>query len=386
MKVEDLKRVAVIGAGDMGHGIAEIALMAGLEVFLYDVKQDYLDRGVNRIYESLDILLSKGKITQATYDFSRTHLYPTLDLAEAVADVQLVLEAVPEVLELKQKLFEDLEAAASPDTILATNTSNMGITEIAAKVKKRDRIVGLHFFNPVVMMKLVEVIRGKETTDEVMQTAYDLCLKFNKTPVRVEKDTPSFIVNRLNAPVRVFLGAVVDSGIADPEEIDALVRSHGNPMGPFELSDYVGLDVTYYSMVYRINALGPEYGPNRLLEEKVESGNLGKKTGKGFYDWTIGRPVIDLSKKTDKIKIDDLVLVKLNEAAKLIEDGVATPKDIDLAMRLGTGDKKGPIEACRDLTQEEIINRLDYLVNTYQKEILRPTRLIREQFEKLSYQ
>jgi enoyl-CoA hydratase/3-hydroxyacyl-CoA dehydrogenase len=383
VKLEDIKRVAVVGAGDMGHGIAEVALLAGYEVRLYDVKQAYLDRGVQRIHESLETLLSKGKISRDTYEASRRSLQPTLDLAEAVSVAQFVFEAVPEVLEIKQEVFKILEAAAGEDTILATNTSNMGITEIAEKVTKRDRVVGVHFFNPVVVMKLVEVIRGRDTSDEVMQTAYDLCLKLNKTPVRVEKDTPSFIVNRINAPVRVFLGAVVDSGAASPEEIDALIKSHGNPMGPFELSDYVGLDVVYDSMKYRINALGPEYGPHQKLEEKVKAGDFGKKTGKGFYDWSNGRPEIDKAKKTDKISVNDLTFVKLNEAAKLIEDGVAAPKDIDLAMKLGTGDKEGPIEACKGFEGRTIVERLEELAETYHKEILKPTRLLKENFASL---
>jgi enoyl-CoA hydratase/3-hydroxyacyl-CoA dehydrogenase len=373
----EIQQVAVIGAGDMGHGIAEVALLAGYRVHLYDIKQEYLDRGVKRIHDSLAKLAEKGKIDADTHERSRQLLHPTTDLSEAVSAAQFVIEAVPEVLTIKQEVFQKLDQLAPETAILGTNTSNMSISDIASVTRRPERVVGVHFFNPVVLMKLVEVIRGEKTTEETMQSACEVCRKLGKEPIRVEKDVPSFIVNRINAPIRVFLGAVVDAGEATPEEIDAMVRDAGEPMGPFELLDYVGLDITYDSMDYRRQVLDPEYGPFEALEKLVKAGHLGKKTGQGFYDWSNGRPAIDLSKKTDVISFRDIQFVKLNEATKLIEQGVSNAKDIDRAMVLGTGDRVGPIEACKDVPPEEIAERLDELASRYRKAILQPTALLR---------
>ena len=316
--MKEITTVTVIGAGDMGHGIAQAALLGGLTVHLYDTADESLQRGVGKINDSLEILHRKGKIQDEEMKRCKANLHPTLDFREAVTRSPFIFEAVPEILELKQRLYGDMEAIVSKDTIFASNTSNMRITEIAKNLQHKDRVVGAHFFNPVVLMKLVEVIRGDETSDETMQVAYDLCLKMKKTPVRVEKDSPSFIVNRVNAPVRVLLGGIVDKEIAKPEEIDALMKFNGEPMGHFELSDYVGLDVLYDSGQYRQQVLHADYAPYEKLAEKVKRGDLGKKTGKGFYDWADGRPTIDVNKRTDKLKMSYIELVKLHEAAKLI--------------------------------------------------------------------
>ncbi|MFC5589790.1 3-hydroxyacyl-CoA dehydrogenase NAD-binding domain-containing protein [Sporosarcina soli] len=376
MKRKEITTVTVIGAGDMGHGIAQAALLGGLIVHLYDTNNTSLQRGVDKINESLEILHRKGKIKAEEMQFCKTNLHPTLNFQEAIESSPFIFEAVPEIVELKRNLYSDMEKIASRNTIFASNTSNMKISEITKDLQYKDRVVGAHFFNPVVLMKLVEVIRGDETSDETMEITYDLCLKMNKTPVRVEKDSPSFIVNRINAPLRVFLGAIVDNEIAQPEEIDALMKFHGEPMGHFELADYVGLDVTYYSCQYRQQVLHQDYIPYKKLTEKVNSGELGKKAGKGFYDWSVGRPNIDVDKKTDKIKMSDIDLVKLNEAAKLIEEGVATPKDIDLAMVLGTGDKVGPIEKNKGIQLEDAINRLATLAKELNKQVLEPAKIL----------
>lgn len=374
----NIDKVAVIGAGVMGHGIAQTAAMAGLQVYLYDREEAFLNKAMEKIEQSLAKLLEKKKISQEVYETSKQLLRPTSDLSTAVRDVQFAFEAVPEVLSVKQDVFKQLEELTDKDTILATNTSNMSIGKIADKLKHPERVVGVHFFNPVVLMDLVEVIKGEKTDESVMQTAYQLCLRLKKRPVRVEKDTPGFIVNRVNAPVRVFLGAVVDEGHATCEEIDAVMKSAGDPMGPFELADYVGLDTVYYSAIYRGETLHPDYAPFKKLTEKVKAGHLGRKTGQGFYDWSQGRPKIDLSRKTDRVTPDDILFIKLNEAMKLLEEGVATAEDIDLAMVLGTGDRVGPFTACKDKDKEVIISRLTEIAELYKKEVLRPTARLRE--------
>ncbi|PWA10372.1 3-hydroxybutyryl-CoA dehydrogenase [Pueribacillus theae] len=378
MAVEKIKKIAVIGAGSMGHGIAQSALLAGLRVYLYDNDKSNLQMGTNKIHAGLDKMASKGQISENDAQEFKNNLSPTTNLEEAVSNVDFVFEAVPEVLEIKQDVFQQLDELTSKDVILATNTSNMFISSIAERARCKERIVGLHFFIPVVLMKIVEVISGKDTSKETMQTAYDLCVKLNKIPVRVEKDSPGFIVNRINGPVRVYLGAVVDEEIAEPEEIDALMRYHGLPIGHFELSDYIGLDVVNFSAQYRKKVLHPDYAPNKKLLEKLEAKQFGKKTGKGYYDWSNGKPSIDIAKRTDKIKIEDLEIVKFNEAAKLIEDEIADPQDIDTAMVLGTGYKAGPIEYVSKLDLNEVIDRLEYLSTRFNKEILKPANILRK--------
>ncbi|WP_077211735.1 3-hydroxyacyl-CoA dehydrogenase [Bacillus dakarensis] len=380
MRVGNIKDVAVIGAGDMGHGIAETALLGGLNVYLTDTTEENLQRGVANIEKSLVRMLSGGKISDETVAMAKKNLHPTLDFEEAVTKAQFVFEAVPEVLEIKQKLFQKLEELTSKETILATNTSSMLISQISQFLHHKERVVGLHFFNPVVVIPLVEVIKGKDTSSEVMQTAYDLCVKMHKTPVRVEKDSPSFIINRVNGPSRIYLGAVVDKGVAQPEEIDALIRYHGKPIGNFELCDHIGLDVIHDASEYRKGVLHPDYEPYEKLKEKVRLKEYGKKTGKGFYDWSNGRPTIDLSKRTDKVKIEDMDFIKFNEAVKLLEEGVSNVHDIDLAFRL-TGDEKGPFEAVQNFELKEIVQRLEFLSDRYGKEILKPAKMLSEYYD-----
>ncbi len=375
----EINVAAVIGAGSMGHGIAQSALLAGLTVHLYDIKEDSLNNGVEKIYAGLDKMAAKGEIKQQEAVKFKENLKPTTDLKEAVSQAQFVFEAVPEVMELKKDVFKQLDEFAPRNCILATNTSNMSITEIANATRYKERVVGVHFFIPVVLMKIVEVIRGADTSDAVMDAAYDLCLKMNKIPVRVEKDRPGFIVNRVNGPTRVFLSAVVDKGLATPEGIDALMRYHGLPIGHFELQDYIGLDVVYFSAEYRKKMLHPEYRPSEALAAKVNANELGRKTGKGFYDWSKGKPNIDLNKRTDALNIEDIEFVKFNEAAKLVEEEVAEPQDIDKAMVLGTGYKEGPIAYVRQRFHvEEAIRRLEKWSKQLELEILQPAKILKD--------
>lgn len=375
MDVNKIENVAVIGAGDMGHGIAETALLAGLKVKLVDATEENLHKGIERIDNSLELLYSKSKIDETTFRRAKENLSPMLNLEEAVKNAHFVIEAVPEILELKQEIFKTLDHIAPQEAILATNTSSMAISHIAKYVENKERVLGMHFFNPVVIIPLVEVIKGEDTSDDAMETAYNFCLRMNKTPVRVEKDSPSFIINRVNGPTRIYLGAVVDAEIAEPEEIDALFRYHGKPIGNFELSDHIGLDVMYHASEYRKKVLHPDYEPYKKLKEKVELKHYGKKTGKGFYDWSNGKPKIDLNKRTDKIKIEDIDFIKFNEAVKLLEEEVSTVHDIDLAFRL-TGDEKGPFEAVQPFSLGEIAERLAFLADKYEKKILQPANML----------
>lgn len=379
MKADDIKTVAVIGAGDMGHGIAEVALLAGYTVYLRDINEEFVNRGVARIKDSLAKLAAKGKVTaEQERKINEELLRPCVDLEEAVREADIVIEAIPEILKLKQETFAAIDAATKPHTILASNTSTMRITEIGALTKRPDKVLGLHYFNPAVLMRLVEVIKGDKTSAETMQVAYDFVLKNGKVPVRVQKDVPGFIVNRVQAPSGVLLTCIVDEGIAKPEEIDALMRKLGMPMGPFELMDYTGLDISYHGRNYYAQAIHPDFAPGKIIEQLVKAGNLGKKTGKGFYDWSKGRPEIDTSKATDKVDPMDMIAVQINEATKLIEMGVCTAEDVDTAIVNGTGNAVGPMSIAKGIDPADLTKRLEGLAARFNKEIFKPTAMIRE--------
>ncbi|MFH0920569.1 MAG: 3-hydroxyacyl-CoA dehydrogenase family protein [Fibrobacterota bacterium] len=381
MKKNKINKVAVIGAGDMGHGIAESALLAGYPVYLNDVRQEFIDRGVAGIDFSLKKFLSKGIITQAHYDkINRTLLQTTTDLKTAVREADLVIEAISENLELKRAIFEKLDQYAPNHAILASNSSTIPISLIAKAVKSPNRVLGLHYFNPVVLMKLVEVIRGEKTAPETIQQAYDFILEINKIPVKVAKDTPGFIVNRVQAPGGVLLHCLADTPIATPAEIDALFRNDGAPMGPYETMDYTGLDINYNCMKYFAEAVHPDFAPGKIVTEKVLAGNLGKKTGRGFFDWSNGRPLIDLGKPAGSVDILDFIALEINEASKLIEMKVCSLNDIDLALIHATGRKKGPIETARLQPPEYWQNKLNELADKYHKSIFKPTTLLIQGF------
>lgn len=371
----EIKKIAVLGAGDMGHGIAEVSAIAGYEVWMRDIKQEFVDRGMERIKQSLVKLQEKGKIENVEQVLARIH--PTVDLAEAVKDADLIIEAVPEVFEIKTQVFAECDKLAKPECIFASNTSTMRITDLAKATKREDKFIGLHFFNPPVLMKLVEVIRGEKSSDEAIKIGVEYVKKLGKVPVVVRKDVPGFIVNRIQAPSGALLMAIIEKGIAKPEEIDAMMRKMGLPMGPFELMDFTGIDVFYHASKYYAKTISPDYEPPKIVEEMVKAGKLGKKTGKGWYDWSAGRPQIDLDKATDKISPMDFSIVEINEAVKLVEMGVADPQDIDTAVKLGLNRPFGPFELASTLDEDQILNRLNELAQMFGKKIFEPAETIK---------
>ncbi|MEM2727323.1 MAG: 3-hydroxyacyl-CoA dehydrogenase/enoyl-CoA hydratase family protein, partial [Archaeoglobaceae archaeon] len=322
-------------------------------------------------------LQEKGKIESAESVISIIH--PTVDLAEAVRDADLVIEAVPEVFEIKTQVFAECDKIAKPECIFASNTSTMKITDLAKATKREDKFIGLHFFNPVVLMKLVEVIKGEKTSDETVKICVEYVKKIGKEPVIVRKDVPGFIVNRVQAPAGALLMSIIEKGVAKPEEVDAAVKRMGLPMGPFELMDFTGIDVFYHASKYYAKTISPDYEPPKILEEMVKANKLGKKTGKGWYDWSAGRPEIDLNKATDKITPLDFTMVEINEAVKLVEMGVADPEDIDKAMKLGLNRPFGPFEIAKSMIEEDqLLNRLNELASQFGKKIFEPADTIKE--------
>ena len=227
-------------------------------------------------------------------------------------------------------------------------------------------------------MKLVEVIKGGKTSEATMQVAYNLALKMNKVPVRVEKDSIGFVFNRVNAPTAILLGALIDRKMATPEEIDAKMRKIGMPMGPYELMDYVGLDVAYHGGLYFAERLSPEFKPAKWLKEKIDAGTLGKKTGKGIFDWSKGRPEIDLSKAKEDFDPTDLIAIQVNEATKLLEEGVVkSPDEIDKAMVNGGGSAFGPFQLAKGIGYDKLANRLEELSKKFGVKTFEPTRTLK---------
>lgn len=379
MKVDDIKKVAVLGAGDMGHGIAEVALLGGYKVAMRDIEQRFVDTGLQRIKDSLEKLAVKQKISEDNKKAMLGNIEIFVDMGEAVKDADFVIEAAPEIMDLKRKVFQELDKLAPKHAVLASNTSNMSITEIASVTGRPEKVVGMHFFNPAVLMKLVEVIKGDKTSEETMQVTYDLITKMNKVPVRVEKDSVGFIVNRVNAPTSIMLNAILERRMATPEEIDAKMNKAGMPMGPYELMDYVGLDVHYHGSLYLAERLSSDYAPPKWLKEKVDAGDLGKKTGKGIYDWSKGRPAIDLAKAKEDFDPTDLIAVQVNEATKLLEEGVAnSPDDIDKAVVNGGGSAFGPFQLAKGIGYDKLAKRCEELAQQFGVETFKPTETLKK--------
>lgn len=373
MKIEDIKKIAIIGSGAMGHGIAQVCATAGFTVAMQDIKQEFVDRGMKGIKDSLLFLVGKGKMAQDVADnILNNLLIPTTDLAAAVSDAQVVIEAVPEIMDLKKKVFADVSALAPKDAILATNTSTMSISEIATAVDNPGRFLGMHFFNPVNRMKLVEIICGEKSSDENAALLIEVSKKIGKIPVKVLKDSPGFIVNRISAPNQALLSAILDEGKIPPQELDAAMQKTGMPMGPFELADFVGLDVFSHTLDYYSKTLSKEFAPGKTLLAKIKAGELGMKTGQGLYKWENGKAVIDNSKETTEITPIDLLAIQINEAVRVFKEGIAaSTADIDLGVVHGMKAFAGPFAICANVDQAMLAASLEKLHKRYGLDIFK---------------
>jgi len=284
----EVKRIAVLGAGLMGHGITQVAAQIGkYEVSMRDIEQRFIDNGMNMIRDSLQRFLKKDQITEQQMNEILARIHPTLDLKEAVSDADLIIEAVPENVELKKTMFHEVDTYASPHAIIASNTSSVSITELASATKRPEKVCGMHFFNPPQLMKLIEVIKGAKTSDETIQTIQDVAQKLEKETVLVKKDSPGFIVNRILIPALNEAVALYWEGVADRDDIDKAIKLGLNwPMGPLMLLDYIGADTTLAIAEVLQKELSEKFHPHPELKQMVKAQLLGRKTGKGFYDWT----------------------------------------------------------------------------------------------------
>jgi enoyl-CoA hydratase/3-hydroxyacyl-CoA dehydrogenase len=371
MGIEDIKTIAVIGAGTMGHGIAELAALAGYDVNLRDISEELVQKGYKQIEWSLSKFVEKGTLTQEKAQEALQRIKPLVDLKETVQNADFVIEAAPEIMKLKKELFAEMDGYAPPHAILATNTSSLSITEISEATKRPDKVVGMHFFNPPVKMALVEVIKGQHTSEETMQTTVELAKKMGKTPIRVEKDVFGFIVNRVLVGPFMFESAwMVSRGEATIEQIDSRMKYYeGFPMGPFELQDLTGIDIGYHLMKEAGMPIPP------IIEEKVKAGELGRKTGKGFYNYQDGGAQYprEAGEAFDPTPIYALMV---NEACHLLEQKVTKPEDIDLAVQLGAGFPEGLLRRADRIGLDKLLAKLEELYEKYGDERYKPAELL----------
>lgn len=367
----------------MGHGIAELLAMTGYEVVMIDISDELLQKGKEKIKWSLDKFVEKKRIRKEDADAALARISTTTSYEQAGKDIDLAIEAVPENMDLKRKVFSTLDSAAPPNAILASNTSTLSITEMGKATKRPDKVAGMHFFNPPIMMALIEVIKGDSTSQETVNTLAELAKKLKKTPIVVRRDVRGFIVNRV-------LGAVFNEAFwayqrkeATMEGIDASVKYTGGfPMGWFELADFVGLDIAYDVGNILHQAYGERFKPcAEVIDPLIKEKKFGQKTGVGFYDWTKGRPRIPFN-LLDEYDVDRSWAVAVNEAAWLIHDDAADPADIDTGMKLGTYWPQGPCEYADRTGLDVVLNKLKELHAKYNMEMYKPCPLLEEYLAK----
>lgn len=281
----DIQHVAVVGAGIMGRGIAQVAAVAGYRVSLHDIREEQLDKALDDIRTNLNKAVEIGKSTAEQAELAMSHITTSLDLAECVRDADLVIEAVLEQMDVKISMFQALDQHCKETAILATNTSTMSPTEIGAATKRPDRVIAMHFFNPPYKMKLIEIVRGLETSDETYETIRLAAQQMGKETVEVN-EFPGFVTSRMNCLIGNEAMIMLQEGVASAKDIDKAIKIGLNfPMGPLEMADLVGLDSRLRNMEYLYHKLGEKYRPAPILEKYVKAGRLGRKTGRGFYDY-----------------------------------------------------------------------------------------------------
>lgn len=363
-----IKNITVLGSGIMGHGIAQVSAMSGYNVVLRDIEQQFLDKAVEKIKWSLEKLVSKEKITKEQSDEIFSRIKTQVDLKEAVKSADLVIEAVPEIMDLKKKVYSELDQVAGKNIIFASNTSTLPITEIANIVSNPERFIGIHFFNPPQLMKLVEVIPGQKTSQDILSQTVEYVKSVKKEPVICKKDVPGFIVNRLFIPLVHEACWLKQRENIKMEEIDSAVKfKMGFPMGIFELADFTGMDVIHKATIELElrdkKVILPHPDVERLFNEK----KLGQKSGEGFYKYS--------DEKYERVQLDEnlarrcnpiqLVANILNNAAWLVTNKASDIAEIEKAAMLGLGLKKPLFETAKEIGIKNIVNELKDLAKRH---------------------
>ena len=364
----EIKNITVLGSGIMGHGIAQVSAMAGYNVVLRDIEQPFLDKAMEKIKWSLDKLVSKEKISENERGEIFSRIKPIVDLKDAVHDCDLVIEAVPEIMDLKKKVYAELDKVASDQVVFASNTSTLPITEIANTISRPKKFIGIHFFNPPQLMKLVEVIPGQETSDDITNLTINFVKSVNKIPVTCRKDVPGFIVNRLFIPLVHEACYVMERQKIQQTEIDSAVKFRlGFPMGIFELADFTGLDVIHKATVEMHVRDKKVISPHPTIEQLFNEKKLGQKSGEGFYKYSDDKyeriPLSEeLAKKCDPIQI---IANILNNAAWLVTNNASDIDEIEKAASLGLGLKKPLFETAKEIGMQKIVEELKKLSNKH---------------------
>lgn len=365
-------KAAVVGAGAMGGSIAQVITFSGLPVVIKDVNQEMVDIGIQKVRDIYQARVSKGKMTSGELEMKMNLITGALDY-EDFSDVDIVIEAVPEDMKIKRKVFAELDAVLPEGAIIASNTSALSITEMATATKRPGKVVGMHFFNPAHVMKLVEIIPGLTTDEETVETVEEFTQSLRKIPVKVN-ECAGFLVNRLLTPYLNEAVQCVQEGSATPEEIDAAMTEFGWPMGPFVLADMLGLDVCAKVGKIMYNSYGPRMAPPILIDKLVATGRLGQKTKKGVYNYedesdraSLQKIVEEVQKETgckkqSKFTADRLNMLLINEAIICLQENVSSVSDIDVAMMAGTGfpqDLGGPLKYADTIGLPAVLEKLE---------------------------
>jgi enoyl-CoA hydratase/3-hydroxyacyl-CoA dehydrogenase len=370
-----INKITVLGSGIMGHGIAQVSAMAGYTVTLRDIEQSFLDKAMEKIRWSLNKLVEKQKLSQQDADRIFARITPVVDLKKALAGADLLIEAVPEDMNLKKKVYSEVDSLADQRTLYASNTSTLPITEMAALTSRPERFIGLHFFNPPQLMPLVEVIPGKKTDSSMVDMAMDYCKKVGKQPVLCKKDVAGFIVNRVFIPLVHEAAYCMDRDGATMTQIDSAVKFRmAFPMGIFELADYTGIDVIYKATVEMHSRDKKVILPHPKIKQLFEEKNLGQKTGKGFYEYK--------GDKYERVNLTEqeaatyspirLLAVAANNAAWLITNGVCSREDLEKALRLGMGLKRDLFATVSEFGAQNVVDTLNEMAAKYDSEFYAP--------------